>query len=348
MEYRILGNTDQKVSLICLGTMTYGLQNTQDEAFAQMDYALSQGVNFFDTAEMYAVPPSPQTYGKTEEIIGNWFSERKNRDSVFLASKVAGPGIPWIRDNYYKIDKKNIIQALEAGLRRLKTDYIDLYQLHWPNRPNYHFGAYWSHTAAEVSKEAEEENFCEVLYTLHELKKQGKIRFAGLSNESSWGVMTWHRLADELGLERMVSIQNEYSLLCRIFEPDLAEVALTEKTGLLAWSPLATGLLTGKYSGGKMPAGSRWTIGRKKKNQRDLPAAHKAADAYGKLAAEFGMDPAVMALAFVNSRPFVTSTIIGATNMDQLRTNISSSEVRLSAELMHEIGRIRKEYPIPY
>jgi aryl-alcohol dehydrogenase-like predicted oxidoreductase len=348
MKYRKLGTTELDVSAICLGTMTYGMQNSQEEAFEQMDYALSQGINFFDTAEMYAVPPSPQTYGRTETIIGNWFATRKNRDKVILASKIAGPGIPWIRKNYYKIDAENIRRALDDSLSRLRTDYIDLYQLHWPNRPDYHFGAFWNYDPSGTDKEAEEENFVEVLTTLNELMKEGKIRYAGLSNETSWGTMTWLRLADELGLPRMVSVQNEYSLLCRIFEPDLAEVAMRETIGLLAWSPLATGLLTGKYSNGKMPAGSRWTIGRKKKNQRDLPSAHAAADAYVALAREYGLDPAVMSLSFVNDRPFVTSTIIGATNPDQLKMNISSADVTLSDEILSKIDKIRRLYPIPF
>ena len=234
MKYKKLGRTDLDVSLIGLGTMTWGRQNTQNEGFEQMDYALEQGINFFDTAEMYAVPPTADTYGKTEAIIGNWFES-------ILASKIAGPGLPWIRESKYQIDKKNIHLALEDSLTRLKTDYIDLYQLHWPNRGSYHFGQLWDY-APNFDKQPVEDNFVEVLETLQQLIKEGKIRHVGLSNETAWGTCKWLELAEKLGLPRMASIQNEYSLMARHFEPDLSEIAIHEDCGLLAWSPLTRGM----------------------------------------------------------------------------------------------------------
>ena len=231
--------------------MTWGVQNSQDEGFEQMDYALSAGVNFWDTAELYAVPPTADTYGKTEEIIGNWFKKTGKRKEVILATKVAGPGPFWIRQGK-GIDKKNIIEAVNASLKRLQTDYIDLYQLHWPNRDNYHFQQNWNFNP-QFSPKQVEENFIEVLQTLDQLIKDGKIRHIGLSNETEWGVMKYLQLCKEHDLPRIQSNQNEYSLLCRHFEPGFAEIAVAEKCGLLAWSPLATGLLTGKYMDGARP-----------------------------------------------------------------------------------------------
>lgn len=345
MEFRQLGNTDVKVSALCLGTMTWGRQNTEEEGHSQMDMALDYGVNFFDTAEMYAVPPSPETYGKTETIIGNWFAKHKKRDKVFLASKVAGAGLRWIRGGNYKIDKKNILEALNESLKRLQTDSIDLYQLHWPNRGSYHFGQYWSYSPDGKNTIEVEENFEEVLSTLQDCIKAGKIRFVGLSNETAWGTMKYLNLAETKGYPRMVSIQNEYSLLYRTHEPDLAEVSVREKVGLLAWSPLATGMLSGKYSKGKIPEGTRWTMLRKH-NQRDVPRAHAAVDAYVALAKKHNLEVTQMALAFVTSRPFVTSNIIGATNLTQLKSNLESSELVLSAPVMREIEEIRKEFPV--
>lgn len=345
MEYRKLGRTDLDVSLICLGTMTWGKQNSEAEGHEQMDYALEQGVNFFDTAELYAVPPDSETYGKTEEIIGTWFADRGNRDQVILASKIAGKGLPWVRGGDYVIDRKNIMLAVEDSLKRLQTDYIDLYQLHWPNRGSYHFRAYWDYTpdfdVAEV-----EDNFLEVLETCDELIKAGKIRHIGLSNETAWGTMKWTRLSEEKGLPRMASIQNEYSLLCRMFEPDLQEVALCEDVGLLAWSPLATGMISGKYLDGARPDGTRWTL--ESSHPRDTENAADAVRAYIKIAEKHGLDVNQMALAFVNMQPFVTSNIIGATTMEQLKTNISSVDVKLSGDVLKEIAAVRKQYPMPF
>ena len=236
MEYRKLGRTGLNVSLIGLGTMTWGNQNIESEGHEQMDYALDHGINFFDTAEMYAVPPSAETYGKTEEIIGTWFAKRRTRDQVILASKIAGPALPWIRDGKAKIDKKNIVNAVEESLKRLQTDCIDLYQLHWPNRGSYHFQQSWRFNP-EFDPKEEEDNFIEVLQTLQDLIDQGKIRHIGLSNETAWGTMQWLKLSEQNNLPRMASIQNEYSLLCRHFDTDLNEIAMAEDCGLLAWSP---------------------------------------------------------------------------------------------------------------
>jgi len=344
--YRRLGTTDLGVSAICLGTMTWGTQNTEAEGHEQMDYALSQGVNFFDTAEMYAVPPAAETYGKTESIIGTWFAKRKNRDKVILATKIAGNGLQWIRGGS-SITGETIKLAVEGSLRRLQTDYIDLYQLHWPNRGSYHFGQFWNYKVKNSTNEEELANFTEVLETLQALITEGKIRYIGLSNETAWGTMKYLQLSETRGLPRVQSIQNEYSLLYRLHEPDLMEISLREKVGLLAWSPLATGLLTGKYANGARPAGSRWTLS-KRFNQRDTPQAHAAVDRYLEIAKKYNLDPAQMAIAFVLSRPFVTSAIIGATSMAQLKTNIAAGELTLSPEVLAEIAAARRDFPMPY
>ncbi len=346
MQYRKLGRTGLDVSLICLGTMTWGRQNTEEQGHEQMDYALEQGINFFDTAEMYAVPPTPDTYGKTEEIIGTWFQKTGNRDKVILASKVAGPGLPWIRGGNNTIDRNNITQAIEGSLKRLQTDYIDLYQLHWPSRGSYHFGQQWGY-APQFNPSEIEENFIEVLETLDELIKAGKIRHVGLSNETAWGMMKWLRLSEEKGLPRMASIQNEYNLLNRMFDNDLHEASLAEECGLLAWSPLGGGMLSGKYLDGARPKGTRWDID-DRFLQRDTQEANAAVKAYITVAEKHGLDVCQMALAFVNQLPFVTSNIIGATSMEQLKTNIASIDVQLSDECLADIAATFREYPMVY
>ncbi|MCL4678632.1 MAG: aldo/keto reductase [Alphaproteobacteria bacterium] len=346
MLFRPLGRTGLNVSLICLGTMTWGRQNNEAEGHAQMDYALSRGVNFFDTAEMYAVPPNAETYGKTEAIIGTWFKKTGNRSKVILATKVAGPGLPWVRGGQAVIDRKNIKEALEGSLKRLQTDYIDLYQLHWTNRGSYAFNQLWSYNP-KFKPEEVRENFLEVLETLGELVKEGKIRHAGLSNETAWGTMNWLRLSEERGLPRMASIQNEYSLLYRLFEPDMHEIAMAENVGLLAWSPLATGMLSGKYLNGKRPKGSRWTL-LSNRSARDTLQANDAVRAYMAVAKKHKLDVCQMALAFVNSRPFVTANIIGATTMQQLKANIDSVDLALSPEVLRDIDEVRRDFPIPY
>lgn len=345
MKYRKLGRTNLNVSLIGLGTMTWGLQNTQDEGFEQMDYALNQGINFFDTAEMYAIPPSDKTYGTTETIIGNWFASRKTRDKVILATKMAGPGLSWIR-NGEMINKKNLLLALEGSLKRLQTDYIDLYQLHWPNRDSYHFGKTWNYAPRfDINKQTD--NFLEILQTLQTLVQDGKIRYFGLSNETAWGITKWLQLAQQHDLPRVVSIQNEYSLLCRHFESDLSEIALNEDCGLLAWSPLCRGMISGKYLNGARPEGARLTI-ETRKEHRIQPMSDAAIVRYIKLAKENDLDVNQMAIAFVNSQPFVTSTLIGATNMTQLKTNIDAIDLHLSDDIKTEIETIRRDYPAPF
>lgn len=347
MKYTKLGRTDLEVSQICLGTMTWGRQNTQADGHAQMDYALGQGVNFWDTAEMYAVPPNAQTYGKTEEIIGTWFAKNKTkRGEVILATKIAGVGLPWVRGGKSVIDRKNILEAVEESLKRLQTDYIDLYQLHWPNRGSYHFGQHWTYHP-QFKKKSIEENMVEVLETLQDLITSGKIRHVGLSDETAWGTTRWVNLADQLNLPRMISIQNEYSLLCRIFEPDLLEVCVAEDVSFLPWSPLATGMLSGKYLDGARPAGTRWTL-LNGPSDRDTDQAQDAVRAYIKVAQKHGLDACQMALAFVNSRPFVDSNIIGATSIDQLRDNIASIDIVLSEECLKDIHAVYKDFPVVY
>lgn len=346
MQYRKLGRTEIDVSVICLGTMTWGGQNVEAEGHEQMDYALDQGVNFWDTAEMYAVPPSPETYGKTEEIIGTWFAKTGRREEVILASKVAGPGLGWVRGGDYKIDRKNILEAVEDSLKRLQTDYIDLYQLHWPNRGSYHFGQQWGFNP-KFNADSVEENFIEVLETLNELIKAGKIRHIGLSDETAWGTAKYLELSKKHSLPRMQSIQNEYSLLCRLFENDLQEIAIAEDCGLLAWSPLATGMISGKYLDGARPAGSRWASD-ERGLARDTPQANAAVRAYIDIAEKHGLDVCQMALAFVNMQPFVTANIIGATNMEQLKSNIASIDLTLTQEVLDAIKAVYRDYPMPF
>lgn len=346
MRYNRLGRTDLEVSEICLGTMTWGRQNDADEAFAQMDYALEAGINFLDTAELYAVPPTPETCGRTEEIIGEWLASRKTRDQIVLASKIAGPGASWIRDGH-GIDGASIRTALEGSLKRLQTETIDLYQLHWPNRPAYSFGRHWDFAPTGVDPEAERENFLEVLETLNILIHEGKIRHAGLSNETAWGTCQYLRLAEDHDLPRMASIQNEYSLLYRQFEPDLAEIAMLEDIGLLAYSPLAAGALSGKYLDGNMPEGTRRTL-LDGPTHRATQMADEAIRAYMQVADKHGMDICQMAIAFTLTRPFLTSCIIGATSMAQLKNDIAAAELSLGDEVLDDIAAIYKRYAAPF
>lgn len=345
MQYKKLGRTDIDISAIGLGTMTWGLQNSQDDGFAQMDYALEQGINFFDTAEMYAIPPSAETYGSTETIIGNWFAARGTRDKVILASKITGPGQSWTRKGG-PITRDNLKLAVEGSLKRLQTDYIDLYQLHWPNRGSYHFGQVW-HFNPKPDRETIEADFLETLQTMAELIAEGKVRHFGVSNETAWGLGKWLELSRYHDLPRAVTIQNEYSLLCRLFEPDLSEMALQEGCGLLAWSPLARGILSGKYLNGAQPAGARLTIETRPEHRKG-PAIDTATECYIDIARRHGLDPCQMALAFVTQQPFVSSTLIGATNMKQLSSNIDSINVKLHDDVLEEIAGVRREYPMLY
>jgi aryl-alcohol dehydrogenase-like predicted oxidoreductase len=344
MEYRQLGNTDIEVSVICLGTMTWGQQNTQEEAFTQMDYALEQGVNFFDTAELYSIPPNAETYGSTETIIGNWLKKTGNRDEIILASKIAGPGegwIPHIREGKTRYNPDNIEKAVNDSLKRLQTDYIDLYQLHWPERQTNFFG--------KLGYSASADHFTDFTETLQALDKQvqaGKIRYIGLSNETPWGVMQFLKISEQLNLPRVVSVQNPYNLLNRSYEVGLAEVSWHEQCGLLAYSPLGFGVLSGKYVNGQRPTGARLTLWPDYARYSSEPAV-RATEQYTALALANGLNPAQMALAYVNSRPFLTSTIIGATNMEQLKANIASEEIKLSDEVLDGIEAIHSEISNP-
>ncbi len=342
MNYRNLGNTDLKVSTICLGTMTWGEQNTQPEAFEQMNFALDEGVNFWDTAELYAVPPRKETYGDTEKIIGNWFDQTKNRDKVILATKVAGPSRDYLRGGENSFTGSNLKSALDNSLRRLKTDYIDLYQLHWPERNVNNFGR-----LGYVHKENEWNQFEEVLFELDSYIRQGKIRYVGLSNETPWGALNYLQLSKDKNLPRMMSIQNPYSLLNRSYEVGLAEVSVREQIGCLAYSPLASGYLSGKYRNKKFPKGSRmqrdydfWTRYRK-------PNTEDAVDLYYKISKKFDLNMSQMSIKFCEIQDFMTSVIIGATTMEQLKTNIESVNVNLSDEVIKEINEVQKIYPNP-
>ncbi len=346
MKYNLLGRTGIKVSEICLGTMTWGSQNSEAEAHLQLDYALDRGVNFIDTAELYPTTPlSPETYGLTERHIGSWLSARGNRDKVVLASKVAGPGRNYIRGGR-PMTRAAILEAIEGSLERLRTDYLDLYQLHWPNRGHYHFRNAWTYDPSRQDRARVAEELAEILQTLGELQKAGKIRAVGLSNETAWGTMQFLALSEKLGLPRMASIQNEYNLLYRSFDLDLAEVAHHEDVGLLAYSPLAAGLLTGKYLAGARPDGSRLTINGDL-GGRYQPLQEPAVAAYAALAREHGLDLAQLSIAFCLTRPFMASVIIGATTMEQLKTDIAAAGVALSEDVLSGIGRIHRQYPAP-
>jgi aryl-alcohol dehydrogenase-like predicted oxidoreductase len=349
MEYRRLGRTDLNVSAICLGTMTWGQQNTEAEGFEQMDYAIDQGVNFFDTAEMYSIPPRAETQGSTERIIGNWFKARGKRDKVILASKIVGRSAnDWFRDDKgpTRVNRKQVLEAVDKSLKRLQTDYIDLYQIHFPERPMPWGSNPTRFSKAAFEKPADETAIPEQLDAFAEVVKAGKVRHLGLSNESGWGTMRFVADSEARGAPRVQSIQNAYNLLNRTFETALAEIAVTEDVGLLAYSPLAQGFLTGKYLDGAKPAGARTTLF--DRGQRYQTAGAEAAiRRYVALAKEAGLDPAQMALAFVNSRVFVTSNIIGATSMAQLKTDIASIDVTLPADLEARIDAIHQEVGNP-
>ena len=342
MNYKKLGNTDLDVSTICLGTMTWGEQNTQEEGFEQMDYALDQGVNFWDTAELYAVPPRKDTYGHTEIIIGNWFEKTKKRDQVILASKVAGPARNYLRNGENSFTGPNLESALENSLKRLKTDYIDLYQLHWPERNVNNFGRLnYTH------KENNWNQFEDILGELNKYIDKGKIRYVGLSNETPWGVLNYLKISKEKNLPRMMSIQNPYSLLNRSYEIGLSEVSIREEIGCLAYSPLASGYLTGKYRNNNFPKGSRmerdfdfWTRYRK-------PNTEKAIELYYEISNKYGLDMSQMSLKFCEIQDFMTSVIIGATTMEQLKTNIESVNIKLSDDVIKEINNVQTIYPNP-
>ena len=344
MEYRKLGRTGLDVSAICLGTMTWGQQNSETEAHEQMDYAVAQGVNFFDCAELYPIPPKRETQGRTEEYIGGWFADRNNRDKIVLATKVNGRSkSDWFRNNGSgcRLAPAQIREAVEKSLARLRTDYIDLYQLHWPDRPMRLFGG--------LEYEHNDEEFHpmeETLGVLAELIEEGKLRHVGISNETAWGTMRFLEAAKENGLPRVVSIQNAYNLLNRAFEVDLSEIAYREHVGLLAYSPLGQGTLTGKYRNGQVPPDSRKglfdRIARYESSQ-----GLEATEAYVALAEKYELNPAQMAIQFVTMQPFVTASVIGATTMEQLKTDIGSTAVELSEDVLKGIEEIHRTYCNP-
>ncbi len=348
LETRQLGNTNTQVTKICLGTMTWGEQNTESEAHEQLDYALDAGVNFIDAAEMYPVPGREETCGRTEKYIGTWLARRKNRDKVVLATKIAGPAKSqtWIRGESSQIDRKNITEAIEGSLRNLQTDYVDLYQVHWPNRvTNFFSQRQYSHNPNE-DQDAVLLNMKETVETMGDLIQAGKIHHWGLSNENPWGTMTFLRLCDELNIPRPVSVQNPYSLLNRTFEHNHSEVALREKIGLLAYSPLAFGRLSGKYERGEdtptdrlnqFPVFDRY----------NTEQAKEATRVYMKLAQEYNVTPTQLALAFVTQQHFVTSNIIGATSLDQLKQNIDTAKLTLPKEAFQKINEIQERFPNP-
>ena len=346
MEYRSLGRTNIKVSAIGLGTMTFGEQNSEAEGHEQLHYAFEQGVNLIDTAEVYSVPPRLETYGSTERIIGSWLKHSGKRDKVVLATKVAGPGavlgVGHLRGGDNKLDRKNIFDAVEASLQRLQTDYIDIYQLHWPSRPANYFGRLgYQHADGDQPVPIEE-----TLSAMGELVRAGKVRHIGLSNETPWGLHRYLQLAQPGGQERIVSIQNPYSLLNRTFEIGLAEMAIREDVGLLAYSPLAFGVLSGKFLNGARPPAARmvrWPRFARYTNEY----ADRATEKYADIAAKHGLNMAQMALAFARQQPFMTSVLIGATTMEQLKTNLASATVQLSQEVILDIDAVHRSYPSP-
>ena len=337
MNYKKLGNTDLVVSTICLGTMTWGEQNTIKEGFEQMDYALDQDINFFDAAEMYPSPCRKETYGETEKIIGHWFSERKNRDKIILASKISGPGMSYIRGGGLQFSEKNISLAIENSLKRLKTDYIDLYQLHWPERKTNFFGR----LGYEHKEDSNEWNdFEKILIVLENFIKEGKIRYVGLSNETSWGLSKFLEVSKLKKLPKMMSVQNAYNLLCRTYEIGLAEISIREKSGLLAYSPLAGGFLTGKYQNKNLPENSRQKLFAEYYTRYSKSYAAEVIEKYFNISKKFDLNFAQMSIKFCEIQKFITSTIIGATSMEQLKINIESVNVTLEKEVIKEINNV--------
>ena len=343
MKYTNLPHTDIKVSKICLGTMTWGNQNTQDEGFSQMDLALDKGVNFFDVAELYPVPATAETYAETERIIGNWFTKTGNRNKVILASKIAGPGDYTAHIRTTGFSKQALNEAIDGSLKRLQTDYIDLYQLHWPERQTKLFGV---RDYVHNPNDKWEDNFNEILHNLDEIVKSGKVRHIGISNEGAWGTMRYLNESKQHNLPRPITIQNAYSLLCRPFEGDLAEIAHRENIGLLAYSPMAFGVLSGKYIKGTAADNARLKLFPRFARYSSEQAT-EATKRYLKIAEDNDMSLAQMSLAFVNERPFLTSNIIGATNLEQLEENIDSINISLSDDVMKAINEVHATIPNP-
>jgi len=344
MNFKKLGNTEIKVSTICLGTMTWGEQNTQKEAFEQINYALDGGINFIDTAEIYPSPCFEKTYGSTEKIIGNWFKEKKNRDQVILASKISGPGLSWVRNGGPQYSEQYIKKAIEDSLKRLQTDYIDLYQLHWPERKTNFFGRL---NYKHQEKEESWNDFEKILITLEKFIKQGIIRYIGLSNETSWGLSKFLEVSKLKTLPKIMSVQNPYNLLCRTYEIGLAEISIREKSGLLAYSPLAGGFLTGKYRNNNLPENSRQKLFGEYYTRYTKPSASIAIEKYFDIAKKFNLDFAQMSIKFCEIQKFLTSVIIGATSMEQLKIDIESVNVNLTEEIIKKINDVHIKYPNP-
>ena len=344
MKYNQLGESDLKVSEICLGTMTFGQQNTIEEAHQQLDYAIAQGINFIDTAEMYPVPPRGETQGKTEAYIGEWL-KKQQRNQLIIATKIAGPGRPfkWLRGGNLQINHDNIKQAVDDSLKRLQTDYIDLYQIHWPERYVPTFGQ----TEYKPDFERETVSIAEQLQAFADVIKAGKIRYMGLSNETPWGVSEFVHIAKQLGLPKVISIQNAYNLLNRVFDSALAEVSRYTNVGLLAYSPLGFGLLSGKYTDDKRPENTRLSLFQGFGQRYFKPNVNDAVAAYVSIARKYNLQPTQLALAFVRSRWFVSSTIIGATSLQQLQENINSVNVILNQEILAELDAVHTRYPNP-
>ncbi|WP_136660121.1 aldo/keto reductase [Nitratireductor sp. XY-223] len=346
MRFNELGRTGLTVSEICLGSMTWGSQNSEAEAHQQIDYAVGEGVNFIDTAEMYPTTPRlKETTGLTEEIIGSWLGGRADRDKLIVATKVTGEGNRDVRGGA-RVDGKTVRQALDESLQRLRTDYVDLYQLHWPNRGSYHFRKYWTYDATTLKPEDMDQEVADMLGEVAALQEEGKIRAFGLSNESAWGLMKFLEVSGKHGLPRIASVQNEYSLICRLFDLDMAEVSIHEQVGLMAFSPLAAGALSGKYLDGSIPEGSRRSM-QPNLNGRYVPQSEKVIALYAGVAERHGLDLAQMALAFCLTRPFMASVIIGATSMEQLKTDIAAKDVTLSEDVLADIQAVYRDHPRP-
>jgi len=340
MKYRKLANTDLDVSVICLGTMTYGEQNTESEAHDQLDYSIANGINLIDTAEMYAIPPKEETQGLTERIIGTWLAKRKDREKIYVATKVAGPGMEYLRGGS-RLDKKQIFQAVDDSLKRLQTDYIDLYQVHWPERKSNYFGRLGYEYSDEMGVSIEE-----TLEAMTDLVKSGRVRYIGISNETPWGTSRYLNIAQEKSMERIVTIQNPYSLLNRIYEVGLAEISQHENVGLLAYSPLGFGQLTGKYIN-KTEKNSRLGLFGDWFTRYSNEECLRAVKEYLKIADKYNLSLTHLALAFVNTRPFVTSNIIGATTMEQLKENIDSVNIEITDTMLEDINQVHSSQPNP-
>ena len=350
MRYSRLGSSGLEVSRVCLGTMTWGQQNNQQEANQQLDYAVANGVNFIDTAELYSIPPRPETYGATETIIGNWLNNNKERRrDLVLATKIAGPGLSWIRDGS-PISGETVIAAVDASLQRLQTDYIDLYQLHWPNRRHPHFGNHWPGEVkfSDTDSQAASGQMLEILQALKQCVDAGKIRYCGLSDDTTWGISEYLKLSTRYRLPRMVSIQNEFNLLHTKDWPYLIEQCIHEDIAYLPWSPLGGGVLSGKYLNGARPEGSRWTIAQRNGLFRDSVVVEQAVTEIKSLAEQHGLTAAQLALAWCDQVDGVTATIIGATSMAQLQENLNAFDVSLSDELQSEVVNLLKRYPLPF